>query len=720
MKKRIIGSFLAVLMVLSMVVGFPVTVRAASSMTVSAELIKVLKTMEGFSAKPYWDYGQWTVGYGTECPADKLEQYQKNGIPEAEALALLDKELDRFEKAVNGFIDKHGLQLAQHQFDALVSFSYNCGEAWMNETTGYFNTAVREGGSASELLYGICLYSTAGGEYILVDRRLCEANMYLYGEYKAYNAAPAGNPAHMKYVFLDGNGGDTRYIIYGFDARQESRVSVAFSRIPTGVDQAGKPFAYTLEGWYTAEGKKVEKLDSTLKNGQILYARWADPTGKVVSLPKGTVEEITVKVTADSVNVRSGPGTYYSRVGSYEQGTAVPLTETYKVGDYTWGKTALGWFRLDYTDYDDLKAAQSKFPKNGSVTGDGVNVRSGPGTDYERVGKKNKGDRVTITQEAVGGSYRWGKMTDGNWICLDYVLYDEDAKKVSAVTLVKGPDKTEYIQKNESLRMEGCTVLVTYTDGTSTAYTPTRSMVTAYSNDTLGETTVKLFCDGKTLSFKVNIIKATVTFLDHDGTVLSEAQYAYGETVTPPAPPEREGDGVYFYVFSGWDREVKPCTGNATYTATYQASTDPDAVVVPQNMTSSVYTISGEFIRKIPAGTKAETLMAGINESGYIAVYNGDEPVTGATPVSTGMTVKLQYAGKTIQSLTVIVTGDVNGDGGISITDALQIKAYLLKKGTLSQAATVAADTNADGTVSITDFLQLKAKLLGKSNITPN
>ena len=719
MKKRWASAILAILLVFVMVSPAIPTARAAATMSVSAELVQALKTMEGFSAKPYWDYGQWTVGYGTECPADKLEAYKKDGISEKDAQALLEKELDRFEGAVNGFADKYGLYFRQHQFDALVSISFNCGEAWMSETNGYLSTAIREQASVEEIIYSICLYSTAGGEYILIDRRLCEANMYINGEYKVPNSS-SGKPENMKYVFLDGNGGDVRYAVYGYDANRKSSVNVSFTRIPTGKDKDGKPFAYTLEGWYTESGVKVEALDSSLKNGQILYARWADPSGKVVALPKGQSVEMTVTVTGDNVNVRKGPATYYDRVGAYDLGTAVPLVETYTTGGYTWGKSALGWFRLDFTDYADRLAAQTQFPKNGTVTGDVVNVRTGPGTDYEKAGQKRAGDRVTITQEAEGGSYRWGKMSDGNWICLDYVLYDADAKTVSTVTLVASPHKKEYIQKNETLRLEGGVLLVTYTNGTTTALTPTRSMVSGFNNANLGETTATLSYEGKTVSFKVTIVKATVTFRDYDGKVLSAAQYAYGETVTPPAAPERASDGTYYYVFIGWDREVKPCAGNAEYTAVYVASADPNAVVVPQNITSSVYTVSNKQIRKIPVGTKAEKLLAGINESGYVAVYKGDTAVGGTTPVSTGMTVKLAYNGSTIQTLTVVVTGDINGDGNISITDALQVKTLLLKKGTLTEAGTAAADTNGDKAVSITDFLQLKAKLLGKSEITPN
>lgn len=719
MKNRYISMILAIALVFAMMTPMISVAQAEQVMSSSEDLIRILKKMEGFSAKPYWDHGQWTVGYGTQCPADKLEEYQKNGITEEAAVALFAKELYRFESAVNNFAKKHGLSFLQQQFDALVSFSYNCGEAWMSDTKGYFNTAVREQGTTNELIYGMCLYSTAGGEYVLANRRLGEANMYLNGVYAAYNSSStASNP--FKYVFLDGNGGDVRYAICGYDGRAGAEIKVSFSRIPTGTDKDGNPFVYTLEGWYTEDGKKVEALDSSLKNGQILYAKWADQDGVVTPLPKGTVEEMTVKVTGDTVNVRKGPATFYGKTGAYDKDTAVPIMETYETGGYTWGKSTLGWFRLDYTDYEVQKAAQSQFPKEGTVTGDSVNIRKGPGTDHEKTGKKNKGDRITITEEADGGSLRWGKMTDGNWICLDYVLYDEDAKSVSAVTLISGPAKTEYIQMNESLQLEGAVILVTYTDGTSTALTPTRSMVSAYSNASLGETTVKVACEGKTVTFPVNIIKATVTFLDWDGTELSKTQYAYGEKVTPPPAPEREPDDQYFYVFSGWDKEVTNCTGNKIYTATYAASTDPDAVVIPEHITSSVYTIADGHVRKIPVGTNAQTLVAGMNENGYIHVYNGETALDGAAIICTGMTVKLEHEGKTIEELTAVVTGDVNGDGSISITDALQIKSFLLQKTALTEAGMAAADTNADGAVSITDFLQLKAKLLGKSEITPN
>lgn len=62
----------------------------------------------------------------------------------------------------------------------------------------------------------------------------------------------------------------------------------------------------------------------------------------------------------------------------------------------------------------------------------------------------------------------------------------------------------------------------------------------------------------------------TITFVDHDGTVLSQGTYAEGATVTAPAAPQRAQDNTYTYTFAGWDKTVSS-TANAsvTYTAVY-------------------------------------------------------------------------------------------------------------------------------------------------------
>jgi len=83
-----------------------------------------------------------TIGYGhlltrSELTSGKIiidgESVRwKDGLSEAQADDLLDRDLDRFEKAVN---DKVKVKLSQCQFESLVSFSFNVGRgAFANST----------------------------------------------------------------------------------------------------------------------------------------------------------------------------------------------------------------------------------------------------------------------------------------------------------------------------------------------------------------------------------------------------------------------------------------------------------------------------------------------------------------------------------------------------------------------------------------------------------
>lgn len=61
--------------------------------------------------------------------------------------------------------------------------------------------------------------------------------------------------------------------------------------------------------------------------------------------------------------------------------------------------------------------------KTGTVIGNGLNVRTGPGTDYPAVATLNYGDRITILEEKTVGDYTWGKIANG-WVSLGYVAID--------------------------------------------------------------------------------------------------------------------------------------------------------------------------------------------------------------------------------------------------------------------------------------------------------
>ncbi len=122
-------------------------------------------------------------------------------------------------------------------------------------------------------------------------------------------------------------------------------------------------------------------------------------------------------VSGDQVNVRSGPGTDYDKVGSMTYGQRVNILEQFKYGNTTWACTEDGWVCLDYV-YIDGQAGEGSGA--GRVTGDNVNLRSGPGTGYASNGTVNTDDTVKVLAQFTINGVKWG-CTEQGWICMDYV-----------------------------------------------------------------------------------------------------------------------------------------------------------------------------------------------------------------------------------------------------------------------------------------------------------
>ena len=215
-----------------------------------------------------------------------------------------------------------------------------------------------------------------------------------------------------------------------------------------------------------------------------------------------------------------------------------------------------------------------------------------------------------------------------------------------------------------------------------------------------------------TATFTATYIDYTVVFKNWDGSVISTKTYHYGDAVTAPSAPTRPNDSQYSYTFTGWDKTVVKCAGDATYTAVYSEKS-----LIPSTITSPKYNVSGGILSKVGIGTTAETLLGNLSEGRFAGVYQGTKAVAKGDLVGTGMTVKIMDGTTVKVSATVVVTGDINGDGKITITDMLAAKAHLLKKSALSGVYSKAADTNGDSLISITDFIQLKAHILGKSKV---
>lgn len=168
-------------------------------MTTSKNGIELIKQFEGVrltAYKPVTTERYWTIGYGHYGP----DVYQGMRITHAQAETYLISDLRKFEAYVNACY----LTLTQNQFDALVSFTYNCGAG--NLKTLIKNRNIKEIGDA------LLLYNKAGGKVLngLTKRRQAERKLFFKGyvEYTVTSdiTAVAKDVLSGKY----GNGADRR------------------------------------------------------------------------------------------------------------------------------------------------------------------------------------------------------------------------------------------------------------------------------------------------------------------------------------------------------------------------------------------------------------------------------------------------------------------------------------------------------------------------------
>ncbi len=151
--------------------------------------------------------------------------------------------------------------------------------------------------------------------------------------------------------------------------------------------------------------------------------------------------------------------------------------------------------------------------------------------------------------------------------CKVCISYESQVASIDIYTL---PNKLEYFGKRDVLDVTGGSILVHKTDGNSVTVPMTAQMVSGFDNAVAGEQMLTVTLNGETAVYNVKIITATVTFCNADGTILSEKEYMYGDTVVEPATPTKPAGVADDYVFCGWDKPVSVCTGNAVYTAVFE------------------------------------------------------------------------------------------------------------------------------------------------------
>ena len=153
-------------------------------------------------------------------------------------------------------------------------------------------------------------------------------------------------------------------------------------------------------------------------------------------------KEIKV-VNTDGLNVRKGPSTSYESIGKIDKGTSV---EVISESD--------GWSKINYknttayvaTRYLDKKSTNTEdttqqYKEIKVVNTDGLNVRKGPSTSYESIGKIDKGTSVEVISESDG----WSKINYKNTTAYVATRYLDKISSNEQVPPIVGGESTENV-----------------------------------------------------------------------------------------------------------------------------------------------------------------------------------------------------------------------------------------------------------------------------------
>ncbi|MEK4882317.1 lysozyme [Paenibacillus sp. FSL R5-0908] len=134
--------------------------------------ISLIKSFEGCrltAYKPVPTETYWTIGWGHYGPDVKAGMT----ITQAQADSMLISDLTKYESYVNDpdYVPVTA-QLNQNQFDALVSFCYNCGNGSLKKLC--------VGRTITEITQNIAKYNKGGGNVLagLVRRRKAELDLF--------------------------------------------------------------------------------------------------------------------------------------------------------------------------------------------------------------------------------------------------------------------------------------------------------------------------------------------------------------------------------------------------------------------------------------------------------------------------------------------------------------------------------------------------------------
>ena len=165
-------------------------------------------------------------------------------------------------------------------------------------------------------------------------------------------------------------------------------------------------------GWYKVSYKNVVGyMSAEWLNVTEPYAEeTAEPAGETGSTddaskaPAAAASDTAPVVTASVLNVRSEPSTAGERLGTLKKGDEIEILETLDGWYLVTAGDLTGYVSAEYISLD------GTVPEEGVVLYRGLNVRTGPGTSYSRIGTLKMGSTVTV----LGKSGDWYQVSSGS------------------------------------------------------------------------------------------------------------------------------------------------------------------------------------------------------------------------------------------------------------------------------------------------------------------
>lgn len=294
MKKRL-SIVIALILVVVAVFGIVRAKNAApvfeGRLSVTEYGINVIKEQEGFSPTATEKDGETVIGYGCSLEQAKTYGFPTDKLSQEEAHDLLLFVIRGIEKDLKKLTSTESISLKRHQFDALVSFSFDQGTQWMHTDSPLKTVLCRNGYTAADFSIAMSQYCQPENGTISdeqVSRRIRDAALFLYGNYHDTHAQ--ANFSVLRFLSHDGE----------LEAITIYPVGIPYQnlRAANGADTLLTRFV----GWYTADGEKI--TSNTISSHDItqVQARWA-LNNKTFELPLAVEQEESVEGDATAAPI---------------------------------------------------------------------------------------------------------------------------------------------------------------------------------------------------------------------------------------------------------------------------------------------------------------------------------------------------------------------------------------------------------------------------------